>query len=88
MAHQPYYPYQYAQLPTYGYQTFDRNAVSFSFHPIIPPERIYPSNPFADDQIKSDDASPYPSEDNPDPSGDAPEDMDGKSTVVLLAFFL
>ena len=86
MAHQPYYPFQYAQLPTYGYQTFDLNAVSFSFHPIIPPERLYPSNQFADDQMKDDDASPPG--DNTDPPGDTPEGADGQSKLILLAFLL
>ena len=85
MAHQPYYPFQYAQLPTYGYQTFDRNAISFSFHPIIPPERLYPSNPFADDQMKNEDAPPSPSEDNADPPRDTHGNTDGKSKLILLA---
>ena len=78
MAHQPYhYPFQYAQLPTYGYQTFDRNSVSFSFHPIIPPERLYPSNPFADDQMKNDDGPPPPG-DSAEPPGNGSADADGK----------
>lgn len=78
---QPFqYPFQYAQLPTYQWRTFDREAISFSFHPIIPPERMPPDNPFAD-QMKSDDCPP-PSEDTPEPPpGDAPASNEGKLHV-------
>jgi hypothetical protein len=93
MAQPFHYPFQYAQLPTYGYQTFDRNAVSFSFHPIIPPDRIYPSNPFADDQMKPDDEPP-PSEESPEPRPeDAPAEAQGTSRwpgfeLKVLIFWL
>jgi hypothetical protein len=75
---QPYqYHYQYAQLPTYHWQTYDRNAVSFSFHPIIPPEHLYPNDPFAD-QMKPDDAPPPASQDIPEPKDDTPLEADGE----------
>jgi hypothetical protein len=92
---QPYpYPFQYAQLPTYHWQTFDRNAVSFSFHPIIPPERIHPSNSFADDQMKPEDDTQPLTEDNPDPPpsdvpADADSELNGISSIVdALTCFL
>ena len=87
---QPFqYPFQYAQLPTYHWQTFDRHAVSFSLHPIIPLEQIHPSNPFADNQMKPNDGSSPQSEDNPEPApDDAPADADGKSEETFLDFVL
>ncbi|OCT47808.1 hypothetical protein CLCR_03774 [Cladophialophora carrionii] len=88
MARPFHYPFQYAQLPTYGYQTFDPSAVSFSFHPIIPPDRLYPSKPFADDQMKPEEEQPPLSEDNPEPQNDAPAEANGKFGVSVLSFML
>jgi hypothetical protein len=87
MAQPFHYPFQYAQLPTYGYQTFDPSAVSFSFHPIIPPERLYPSNRFADDQMKPDEAPPPLAEENPEsPQENVSAETEGKFDVSVPSF--
>lgn len=57
---QQYYSYQYAQLPVFQWRTYDRNTLTFSAHPIIPPERLYPSYIYADDHYQSDHPPPPP----------------------------
>ncbi len=67
--------YQFAQLPVFQWRTYDRNTLTFSAHPIIPPERFYLGNPYADDYYKTDQPAP-PVFDNMSelpPQGEAPE---------------
>jgi hypothetical protein len=77
---QQYY-YQYAQLPVFQWRTYDRNTLTFSAHPIIPPERLYPSYLYADDRFKSNDLPPPIVDDRPTepPAGEpAFDDMEGE----------
>jgi hypothetical protein len=50
--------FQYAQLPVFKYQTFDRESLTFTNHPIIPPERIVFSDRHADDLKGDEPAEP------------------------------
>lgn len=91
---QQYYSYQYAQLPVFQWRTFDRNTLTFSTHPIIPPERIYPSYLYADDRYQSNDPPPPPPPVIDDrhitPPGEDPfnDDMEGEITMPRLSLYL
>lgn len=81
MAQQYYYHHQYAQLPVFQWRTFDLNTLTFSTHPIIPPERLYPSYSYADDRFKSNDLPPPVIDDNPNEplaGEDIFDDMEGE----------
>lgn len=71
--------FQYAQLPVFKYQTFDRESLKFSDHPIIPLNAKPPIVDDADDQKNGDglneppiDPMPPPVEDVPVPEADPP----------------
>jgi hypothetical protein len=57
----------YAQLPVFKYQTFDRESLTFSEHPIIPPSprqmRYFGEGADADEPPKNDDTPADPSAD-------------------------
>ena len=85
MAQPYYYQHQYAQLPVFQWRTYDLNTLTFSAHPIIPPERIYPSYSYADDRFKTNDLPPPIIDDQPHdpPAGEPfPDDMEGKSLPI------
>lgn len=45
----------YAQLPVYQYQTWDREALSYTNHPIVPPDRIIFTNRDVDEERRQKD---------------------------------
>lgn len=92
----------YAQLPVFKYQTYDRESLTFSEHPIIPPSprkrREFCEDADADEQPKNDDAPVHlPADHEPsDPPidiinlpADAPADApaDGRRTVKPSRIF-
>jgi len=48
--------FRYAQLPVFKYRTFDIETLTYTDHPIIPPERINFSDHDTDDVFKNDDS--------------------------------
>jgi len=73
--------YQYAQLPVFQWRTYDLTTLTFSPHPIIPLERHYSNNPFADDHLKNDAPPPPVIDDIPVDSislDHHSEDMEGR----------
>jgi hypothetical protein len=85
------YPYQYAQLPSYQWQTYNPHNVTFSLHPIIPPRRFYTIDPFADERYKHEerlpagDATPEASprdERLPDVNGKVPLDIQRDASLT------
>lgn len=60
--------FKYAELPVFKYQTFDQSSLTFTDHPIVPPEKINFSDRSTDDLFKHDEAGP------PDPEPEAPAD--------------
>jgi hypothetical protein len=74
-------PFQYAQLPVYQYRTFDLNTLTFSSHPIIPPEQILFNNQRTDEPSKKDQDSPPVTDPPPttEAAEAATETMDGKA---------
>ena len=49
--------FKYAELPVFKYQTFDPTSVTFTDHPIIPPEIINFSDRYTDDPFKPEHAA-------------------------------
>lgn len=47
--------FRYAELPVFKYQTFDPNSLTFTDHPIVPPEKINFSNRSAEELFTHDD---------------------------------
>ena len=48
--------FKYAELPVFKYQTFDPTSVTFTDHPVVPPEVINFSHRYTDDPFKPDEA--------------------------------
>ena len=46
--------FKYAELPVFKYQTFDPTSVTFTDHPVVPPEVINFSDRYTDDPFKPD----------------------------------
>ena len=49
--------FKYAELPVFKYQTFDPTSVTFTDHPVAPPDVINFSDRYTDDAFKPDEAA-------------------------------
>lgn len=67
----------YAQLPVFKYQTFDRETLKFSEHPIIPP-------PPRQMRYSDDDADPGEPPKNEDVPSDLPADTEAADSAIEI----